>query len=150
MADGLLRDLPDDLPTFLARFGTDAQCRAYLARGRWPEGFRCAGCGHGRAYSHQRRLIEECAACGKQHSLLAGTMFEQTKTGLSRWFLAIWLVTSSKGGTRAWRTPRRRGTKAAGRAHGSGRSPARGRSASLRRYEHCQAAGRSAPSRRTG
>ena len=101
MADELLRDLPDDLPTFLARFGTDAQCRAYLARGRWPEGFRCAGCGHGRAYSHQRRLIEECAACGKQHSLLAGTIFAQTKTGLARWFLAIWLVTSSKGGISA-------------------------------------------------
>ena len=64
MADELMRDLPDDLPTFLARFGTDAQCRAYLTRGRWPEGFRCAGCGHRRAYSHQRRLIEECAACG--------------------------------------------------------------------------------------
>ena len=109
MADELLRDLPDDLPTFLARFGTDAQCRAYLARGRWPEGFRCAGCGHGRAYSHQRRLIEECAACGKQHSLLAGTIFEQTKTGLSRWFLAIWLVTSSKGGISAMELQRQMG-----------------------------------------
>ncbi len=32
MADELLRDLPRDLPTFLARFGTDAQCRAYLLR----------------------------------------------------------------------------------------------------------------------
>ena len=28
-------------------------------------------------------------------------MFEQTKTGLSRWFLAIYLVTSSKGGISA-------------------------------------------------
>ena len=58
-------------------------------RARWPEGFRCGGCGHEHAYSHKRRLIEECAACGKQHSLLAGTIFEQTKTGLARWFLAI-------------------------------------------------------------
>ena len=39
---------------------------------------------------HKARLIYECAACGKQHSLLAGTIFEQTKTGLARWFLAIW------------------------------------------------------------
>ena len=73
-------ELPRDLPAFLARFGTDAQCRAYLVALRWREGFSCAGCGHGVAYSHKRRLIEECAACGKQHSLLAGTMFEQTKT----------------------------------------------------------------------
>ena len=77
--------------------------------GRWPEGFCCAGCGHGRAYSHRVRLIEECAACGKQHSLLAGTMFEQTKTGLARWFLAIWLVTSSKGGISAVELQRQMG-----------------------------------------
>jgi len=48
---------------------------------RWPEGFGGTGCGHGVAYSHRRWLIEECAACGKQHSRLAGTIFEQTTTG---------------------------------------------------------------------
>jgi transposase-like protein len=102
-------ELPRDLPSFLARFGTDAQCRAYLFAQRWPEGFRCAGCGHGAAYHHRRRLIDECVACGKQHSLLAGTMFEQTKTGLARWFLAIWLVTSSKGGISAVELQRQMG-----------------------------------------
>jgi transposase-like protein len=109
MAGELMRDLPGDLPTFLARFGSDAQCRAYLTLGRWPDGFRCAGCGQRRAYSHHARLIEECAACGKQHSLLAGTIFEQTKTGLARWFLAIWLVTSSKGGISAMELQRQMG-----------------------------------------
>ena len=108
MDDDLLTGLPTDLPSFLARFGSDAQCRDYLVRARWPEGFRC-GCGHERAYSHKLRLIEECAACGKQHSLLAGTIFEQTKTGLSRWFLAIYLVTSSKGGISAMELKRQMG-----------------------------------------
>jgi hypothetical protein len=79
MADELLQDLPGDLPTFLKRFGTDARCRAYLVRARWPAGFRCTGCGHDQAWSHKKRLIEECTACGKQHSILAGTIFEQTK-----------------------------------------------------------------------
>jgi Transposase zinc-ribbon domain len=59
MADGLLQDLPRDLPTFLERFGTDEACRAYLVLERWPEGFRCDGCSHDRAYSHRQRLIEE-------------------------------------------------------------------------------------------
>jgi transposase-like protein len=102
-------DLPKDLPSFLARFGTDEQCRAYLFEARWPDGFRCAGCGHERAWAHKARLIDECAACGKQHSLLAGTIFEQTKTGLSRWFLAIYLVTSSKGGISAMELQRQMG-----------------------------------------
>lgn len=102
-------DLPGDLPGFLERFGTDDQCRAYLFAALWPAGFRCAGCGHGRAWAHKARLIYECAACGKQHSLLAGTIFEQTKTGLAKWFLAIYLVTSSKGGISAMELRRQMG-----------------------------------------
>ena len=102
-------DLPDDLPSFLERFGTDERCRAYVFQARWPEGFRCAACGHDRAWAHRARLIDECAACGKQHSLLAGTIFEQTKTGLARWFLAIFLVTSSKGGISAMELKRQMG-----------------------------------------
>src|SRR3954462_9270338 len=102
-------DLPTDLPSFQARFGTDEQCRDYLFEARWPEGFCCTGCGHVDAYRHKKRLIDECVACGKQHSLLAGTIFEQTKTGLSRWFLAVYLVTSSKGGIAATELERRPG-----------------------------------------
>jgi transposase-like protein len=110
LEDAMLpRDLPDDLPSFLARFGTDEQCRAYLFQARWPEGFRCSACGHERAWAHKARLIDECADCGRQHSLLAGTIFEQTKTGLSRWFLAIYLVTSSKGGISAMELKRQMG-----------------------------------------
>jgi transposase-like protein len=105
----LPRDLPDDLPSFVERFGTDAQCREHLFQARWPEGFRCAACGHDQAWALRSRLIYECAACGRQHSLLAGTIFEQTKTGLARWFLAIYLVTSSKGGISAMELKRQMG-----------------------------------------
>src|SRR4051812_34590759 len=94
----LPEDLPQDFLEFNARFGIDEQCREYLFQARWPDGFRCDGCGHGDVYALRTRLVHECAACGKQHSLLAGTLFEQTKTGLARWFLAVYLVTSSKGG----------------------------------------------------
>src|SRR5919202_1540675 len=100
----LLDDLPQDFLEFNARFGGDEQCREYLFQARWPDGFRCSSCGHGDAYALRTRLVYECVACGKQHSLLAGTLFEQTKTGLARWFLAIYLVTSSKGGIAAAKT----------------------------------------------
>jgi transposase-like protein len=102
-------DLPRDLPTFIARFGTDGACRDYLVRQRWPEGFLCRACGHGAAWALARRHIYECAACGQQHSLLKGTIFEQTKSGLSRWFLAIYLVTASKGGISAVELQRQMG-----------------------------------------
>ena len=102
-------DLPQDLPTFIARFGTDEACRDYLFRQRWPDGFRCRACGQGEAWALARRNIYECAACGQQHSLLKGTIFEQTKTGLAKWFLAIYLVTSSKGGIAATELQRQMG-----------------------------------------
>src|SRR3569832_3027526 len=94
-------DLPEDMPSFLARFGTDEQCREYLFKARWPDGFRCVACGHDDAYALRTKIVYECVACRKQHSLLAGTIFEQTETCLGRWFLAIYLVTSSKGGIAA-------------------------------------------------
>jgi transposase-like protein len=102
-------DLPKDLPSFLSQFGSDQQCRDYLVKARWPEGFRCAACGHDDAYVLRTKIVYECVACRKQHSLLAGTMFEQTKTGLARWFLALYLVTSSKGGIAATELQRQLG-----------------------------------------
>lgn len=113
MDAAVFEDLPKDMPTFLERFGTDERCRQFVVQARWPEGFRCSGCGHGLAYSHKKRRIEECRACGKQHSILAGTIFAQTKTGLAKWFLAIYLVTSSKGGIAAAELQRQLGFKSA-------------------------------------
>jgi transposase-like protein len=105
----LADDLPRDLPTFIARFGTDEQCHAYLFQQRWPEGFGCRACGHRQAWRLGRRNVYECAACGQQHSLLKGTIFEQTKTGLAKWFLAIYLVSASKGGISALELQRQMG-----------------------------------------
>src|ERR671933_330659 len=102
-------DLPEDMPSFLARFGSDEQCREYLFKARWPNGFRCAACGHDDAYALRTKIVHECVACRKQHSLLAGTIFEQTKTGLAKWFLAIYLVTSRKGGIAATELKRQLG-----------------------------------------
>src|SRR4051795_5078665 len=102
-------DLPEDMPSFVARFGSDEQCREYLFEARWPDGFRCSACGHDDAYALRTKIVYECVACRKQHSLLAGTIFEQTKTGLAKWFLAIYLATSSKGGIAATELKRQLG-----------------------------------------
>ena len=109
MADELLRDLPRDLPTVLERFGTDARAGPIWCGRVGRRAFAAAAAATAQAYSHKKRLIEECTACGKQHSILAGTIFEQTKTGLARWFLAIYLVTSSKGGISAMELQRQMG-----------------------------------------
>src|SRR5204863_3240773 len=129
-------DLPEDMPSFLARFGSDEQCREYLFKARWPDGFRCSACGHDDAYTLRTKIVYECVACRKQHSLLAGTLFEQTKTGLAKWFLAIYLVTSSKGGIAATEVSGQKG-RAAGAARRRGAFLRRRGRDSLRTCRHC-------------
>lgn len=42
-----------------------------------------------------------CAACGRQTSVTAGTIFHRTRMPLATWFAAIWFVTSQKNGVSA-------------------------------------------------
>ncbi len=93
-------DYPSSLSQFLERFQSDADCAAYLARLRWPDGFSCPACGHGDAWL-TKRLLYVCAKCGRQTSVTAGTIFEKTRLPLLTWFRAIWFVTSSKSGVSA-------------------------------------------------
>jgi hypothetical protein len=75
---------------FRARFGDEEQCARYLARERWPKGFQCPRCGGpSRGYMASRR-VEECAACGYQCSVTAGTIFHKTRVPLTGWFWAIY------------------------------------------------------------
>lgn len=90
-------DFPETLQKFDERFGTEAACREYLARLRWPNGFRCPKCGHDRGWTNVRNDIE-CAQCGHQTSLTAGTVFEGTRRPLSLWFKAMWWITTQKTG----------------------------------------------------
>src|SRR5438045_1660828 len=55
------------------------------------------------------QLIRHSVVASHQLSVLAGTISEQTKTGLAKWFLAIYLVTSSKGGIAATELQRQLG-----------------------------------------
>ncbi|MFM1988930.1 MAG: hypothetical protein RJA99_1887, partial [Pseudomonadota bacterium] len=38
----------------------------------------------------------QCAGCRHQTSLIAGTMMENTKLPLTKWFLAIYLISQAK------------------------------------------------------
>ena len=93
-------DYPRTYQEFRAWFPDDVACAAYLARLRWPEGFRCPACGGDRAWQTSTAHWK-CAGCGRKTSVTAGTIFHRTRTPLSTWFAAIWLVTSQKNGASA-------------------------------------------------
>lgn len=48
-----------------------------------------------------KRYLYVCAACGRQTSVTAGTIFEKTRLPLLTWFRATWMLTSSKAGVSA-------------------------------------------------
>ena len=91
------------MPEFLKQFGAEVQCEAALEQARWPQGFVCPHCAHtGHSVftvgSHKRF---QCRACRHQTSLIAGTLFQDTKLPLTVWFLAIYLISQAKTGLSA-------------------------------------------------
>lgn len=79
------------IPEFLQQYGTQAQCEEALESVRWPNGFQCPRCREAAQYVLQinGRKTFQCAGCGHQTSLTAGTVFHSTKLPLTVWFLAI-------------------------------------------------------------
>ena len=69
--------------------------------GRWPQGFECPECGRKRCCRLRCRNVFQCTRCRHQVSLTAGTVFANTKLPLTRWFLAMYLLTQSKNGLSA-------------------------------------------------
>lgn len=90
--------VPENLIDFMQMYGTDAACRAALARARWPGGFCCPRCGHARGYPLADRIEIECAACGCQASATAGTLLHGAKLELHKLFLLLYLLVAEKDG----------------------------------------------------
>jgi transposase-like protein len=89
---------PRTLIEFQRRFSAEEACEAYLAERRWPDGFRCPRCGHAKAWSLPARRLRECASCGYQVSTTAGTVLHRTRTPLTIWFWAAYLMITDKRG----------------------------------------------------
>ena len=92
---------PKSLREFQTQFATEDACREYLARCRWPEGFICPRCGHRQAYVIGSPHLWQCAACRHQTSITAGTILHRTRTPLTVWFWAAYLMTTDKRGLSA-------------------------------------------------
>lgn len=85
---------------FVKRFLSEEQCRDYLFQLRWADGFVCPKCGGNQCWEVGNVLFE-CSDCGHQTSVIAGTIFQDTRKPLRNWFTAIWWVTTQKYGASA-------------------------------------------------
>ena len=86
---------------FIKRFPNEKACAEYLYNIKWPEGFVCPVCGHRHGHALNRPGRYQCAKCRHQTSLTANTVMHHSHLPLSKWFWAIYLVSSDKRGISA-------------------------------------------------
>lgn len=87
-----------NLIQFQQHFKNEQSCINYLATARWNGNTTCPHCQHEGAYLLKTRNIYKCAKCREQFSVRTGTIFEESRLPLQKWFLAIYLLTSLKKG----------------------------------------------------
>ena len=89
----------DSLLQMLEVFPDEASCIRHLEGLRWPTGIVCPWCGEtGRILRYKSRPIYKCGDCNRQFSVRKGTIFEESRLPLRKWFVAAWLMTSHRKG----------------------------------------------------
>jgi ISXO2-like transposase domain/Transposase zinc-ribbon domain len=91
-----MNNFPQNLMEFEEQFATEMACVKYVRSLKWPNGFCCAACQGTKSWPLKNRRVEECADCGHQESVTAGTLFHQTRKPLRLWFRAVTLWVTSK------------------------------------------------------
>lgn len=79
-------------------FDTPDKCKDAIAQSRWADGdVICPYCGrhHCRKRKYGRYI---CSGCRNPFSVMVGTIFENTKISLVKWFMAMYLISSHKKG----------------------------------------------------
>ena len=88
----------DSLFSVMEYFSTDAVCKQAIAQPRWSDGdVVCPYCGE-----HHCHLCKDnrylCKGCNHKFNMTVGTIFENTKISLRKWFIAMYLISSHKKG----------------------------------------------------
>jgi transposase-like protein len=90
----------DSLFDLMEAFPDEVACVEHLKSIRWRNGEYCPYCGSARIYTFADKKTFKCAevACRQRFSIRVGTIFEDSKLPLRKWFMAIWLITNHPKG----------------------------------------------------
>jgi transposase-like protein len=82
---------------FTETFPDEAACVAFLEKARWQDGVPISPFGNGEAYRIGTRPgIYKCKQTLQNFSVRHGTIFEESRLPLKKWFFAIFLLASLK------------------------------------------------------
>ena len=91
----------DSLLELVQAFPTEQHAIDHLRTLRWgvdDERAYCPHCGSTRVMHFADNRNHKCHDCRKRFSIKVGTIFQDSKISLVKWFMAIWLITSHKKG----------------------------------------------------
>ena len=79
-------------------FPDEQSCVDHLRSIRWANGEFCPHCGATRIMHFADKRTFKCSDCRQRFSIKVGTIFQDTKLPLRKWFMAIWLITNHPKG----------------------------------------------------
>jgi transposase-like protein len=88
----------NSLYDFFEAFPDEQAAIDHLRAIRWRDGAYCPYCASKRVMHFSDKKTHKCHDCRQRFSIKVGTIFEDTKLPLRKWFATIWLITSHKKG----------------------------------------------------
>jgi transposase-like protein len=86
------------LVEFVDYFKDEQTCQEHFTKIRFRNGEYCPHCGHSRIYRFKNGPRYRCAKCRKDFTIKTGTVFGESKLPLRKWFIAIYLLSTSNKG----------------------------------------------------
>lgn len=96
---------------FFENYGTEAKCKAHWIELRKKQDVLCQKCGCVKSYWLLKKEQFQCAQCKFRTTLRSGTIMDSSKLLYRDWYLAMYLMTSSKKGISALELQRQLGRK---------------------------------------
>jgi transposase-like protein len=86
------------LTEFTDYFSDEETCVKHFAAIRFANGEYCPHCGHNEIYTFSNGKRYRCAKCKQDFTIRTGTVFGESKLPLRKWFMAIYLLSTSNKG----------------------------------------------------
>lgn len=87
-----------DMLDFMDKLPDDKAANAHFAQIRWAGKPVCPHCNHDVVYTYKDNKRYKCKGCQTQFTVKSGTIFEDSKIGMRKWFLAVYFLTNWKKG----------------------------------------------------
>jgi len=87
-----------NLAEFLGHFKDEETCKRHFEAIRFRDGAYCAHCGHKTVYKFSGGKRYRCGKCRQDFTIKTNTVFGESKLPLKKWFIAIYLLTTSSKG----------------------------------------------------